>query len=50
MKYEVWCRLETTDIVEADSEEDAFIQLSEDLIAGGSWDYSVTLVDEEDDE
>ena len=52
MKYHVWCRLEIEEWdVEADSEEDAFIQVSDGAMAGGSWDYIVKPMegDETDD-
>lgn len=52
MKYHVWCRLEVEEWdVEADSEEDAFIQVSDGAMAGGSWDYIVKPMegDETDD-
>jgi hypothetical protein len=42
--------LEMTDDVEADSPEEAFLELSEDAMAGGSWDYTYEVIEEDDDE
>jgi hypothetical protein len=42
--YQMTVTLEMTDIVEADSPEEAFIQLSNDAMAGGSWDYTYDVV------
>lgn len=42
MKYHVWVCIEAEyDDVEADSEEEAFIQASDDAMSGGSWDFIV---------
>ena len=46
-KYRVWVCLETEDIVEANDPEEAFMILSDDAIAGGSWDYTVEEIEEE---
>ena len=41
-KYKVWVCLEAEyDDIEADNEEDAFIQASDAVMSGGSWQYSV---------
>lgn len=41
-KYKVWVCLEAEyDDIEADNEEDAFIQASDAAMSGGSWQYSV---------
>ena len=49
-RWKVWVRLECEyDDVEADSEEEAFLIASEDAMSGGSWDYSATPVEEEDE-
>lgn len=45
--YRMTVYLEMTDDVEADSPEEAFIQLSNDAMAGGSWDYSYEELDED---
>ena len=45
-KYHVWVCLEMEDDVEADSPEEAFIQLSNDAMAGGTWDYRVDEIEE----
>ena len=37
--YEVWVRLEMEGTIEADSPEEAFEMMSEDAMAGGSWDW-----------
>jgi hypothetical protein len=42
--------LEMTDDIEANSPEEAFAQLSEDAMAGGSWDYTYEVVKEDEDE
>lgn len=44
-KYKMTVILEMTDIVEADTPEDAFIELSNDAMAGGSWDYTYEEMD-----
>ncbi len=47
-KYKVWARLEGTfDDIEADSEEEAFQIASDALIDGGSWDYKVKRIEDE---
>lgn len=48
--YRMTVILEMTDDVEADSPEEAFVQLSEDAMAGGSWDYTYEVIEEDDDE
>lgn len=48
--YRMTVILEMTDDVEADSPEEAFAQLSEDAMTGGSWDYTYEVVEEDDDE
>ena len=42
-------RLEMTDEVEADTPEEAFAILSDDAMAGGSWDYEYDIIDEGDE-
>lgn len=44
--YRMTVILEMTDDVEADSPEEAFIELSNDAMAGGSWDYTYEELDE----
>lgn len=46
-KYLMTVCLEMTDEVEADSPEAAFIQLSNDAMAGGTWDYTYEEIEEE---
>ena len=47
-KYKVWARLEGIfDDIEADSEEEAFQIASDALIDGGSWDYKVERIKDE---
>jgi len=49
--YKVWVCLENEyDDIEADSEEDAFIQASEAAISGGSWEWTVKKIEEVQDE
>ena len=36
------------DDVEAENEEEAFIKVSDDAMSGGSWQYDVTKVEEDD--
>ena len=48
--YHMTVTLEMTDDIEADSLEEAFAQLSEDAMAGGSWDYTYKVVEENEDE
>lgn len=48
MKYHVYCCLEMEDNVEAENEEEAFIKVSDDAMRGGSWQYDVTKVEEDD--
>lgn len=51
MKYRVWVQLEEEyDDIEADSEEEAFEIASDYAMAGGSWQRSVELVVESEDE
>lgn len=48
--YKVWVRLECEyDDIEAESEEEAFIIASDFAMGGGSWDYSVEEVEDEED-
>lgn len=47
--YRVWARLEGEDYIEADSEDAAFEQFSDDLMSGGCWDYRVELEEESDE-
>lgn len=47
-KYRVWVCLEGEDIVEADNEDEAFLQLAYDLVGGGSWQMRVEEIDEEE--
>lgn len=49
-KYKVWVRLEDTFEVEAESEEEAFIEASNMAMCGGSWDYDVLDVEDMPDE
>lgn len=49
-KYKVWVRLEDTFEVEAESEEEAFIEASNMAMGGGSWDYDVLDVEDMPDE
>ena len=49
-RYKVWVCLEMEDEVEADSPEEAFIQLSNDAMSGGSWDYTVEEIEDEAEE
>lgn len=48
--YHVWVCLEMEDVVEADSSEEAFVQLSNDAMSGGSWQSRVEEVEEDDKE
>lgn len=48
-KYRVWACLEGEGIVEADDEDEAFIQLSDDLMAGGSWQMIVEEIEDEEE-
>lgn len=48
-KYHVWVCLEMEDDVEADSPEEAFHILSDDAMAGGTWDYHVDEIEEVED-
>lgn len=45
-KYKIYVCLESTDIIEAESPEDAFLQLSDDLIAGGDWQWTAEEIEE----
>ena len=46
--YKVWVCLEAEyDDIEAESEEDAFIQASDAAMAGGSWQWNVEKIEEE---
>ena len=49
-RYKVWVCLEMEDEVEADSPEEAFIQLSNDATSSGSWDYTVEEIEDEAEE
>ena len=50
-KYRVWVRLECEyDDIEAENEADAFVQASDYAIYGGSWEYSVEEITDEDEE
>ena len=49
--YRVWVRLEETyDDIEAESEEEAFEIASDYAMEGGSWQKSVELIAESEDE
>lgn len=48
--YRMTVILEMTDDIEADSPEEAFAQLSEDAMRGGSWDCTYEIVEEDEDE
>ena len=51
MRYKVWVRLECEyDDIEADSESAAFLEASEAAMSGGSWDWIVTPVSEDEEE
>lgn len=49
-KYKVYVCLETTDIVEAESPEEAFIQLSDDLMTGGDWQWEAEEIEDDEEE
>jgi hypothetical protein len=49
-KYYVKCWLEGEGVIEADTEEEAFEKLSDDLMAGGLWDYEVEEIEDEEEE
>lgn len=50
-KYKVWVRLECEyDDIEAESEEEAFQIASDAAMSGGSWDWHVEELDEEESE
>ena len=48
--YQVYACLEGTIEVDAESEEDAFIQASDALMYGGDWQHDVTCLDSDDEE
>lgn len=49
--YKVWVRLECEyDDIEAESEEEAFHIASDAAMGGGTWDYFVEEVEDEDGE
>ena len=49
MRYSVWVRLECQyDDIEADSEEEAFQIASDAAMSGGSWDWSVIPMEEDE--
>lgn len=49
--YKVWvCLDEEYDDIEADSEEDAFIQASDAAMSGGSWEWEVKKIEEAQNE
>lgn len=51
MRYKVWVCLEAEyDDIEADSEEDAFLQASEAAMSGASWDFTVKELNEDGEE
>ena len=46
-KYKVWVRLECEyDDIEAEDENDAFLQASDYAIGGGSWDWIVEEIED----
>ena len=50
MLYKVWVCLESEyDDIEANSEEEAFIIASEAAMSGGSWDFTVSEAEDDDD-
>ena len=50
-KYKVWVRLECEyDDIEAESEEEAFQIASDAAMSGGSWDWNVEELEEEESE
>ena len=48
--YQVYACLEGTIEVDAENEEDAFIQASDALMSGGDWQHDETCLDSDDDE
>lgn len=49
MIYKVWVRLESEfDDIEADSEEEAFQIASDAAMSGGSWEWTVSLAEEDE--
>ena len=49
-KYRVWVCLEAEyDDIEADNEEEAFIEASNCAMNGGDWQYAVTEINEEEE-
>lgn len=48
-KYRVWTCLEGEDIVEAKNEDEAFLQLADDLVGGGSWQMRVEEIEDEEE-
>lgn len=50
-RYRVWVRLEAEyDNIEADNEEEAFINASDDAMSGADWQYDVELLEEDESE
>lgn len=50
MKYRVWVRQEFEGIYEADNSEEAFYMCSDDAMNGGSWDYEVEEIGDDENE
>lgn len=50
-KYKVWVRLECEyDDIEAEDEEDAFVQASDYAIYGGSWEWNIEEIEDIEEE
>lgn len=47
-KYKVHVCLEETYTIDAENEEDAFIQASDFAMMGGCWDYEVEEIEDEE--
>lgn len=50
MKYLMTVTLSMTDVVEADTPEEAFEELSDDAMSGGSWEWTYEEIDDEGEE
>lgn len=50
-KYKVWVRLEELEgVYEAESPEDAFLQASEDAMAGCGWEKHIEEIQDDEEE
>lgn len=50
-KYRVWVCLEAEyNDIEADNEEEAFIEASDCAMSGGDWQYRVEKIDDDEEE